>query len=134
MMDWLQFITTSGALGALGLALATYLKTRPAMKLATLKGEEGLWARIATLERAQEVEREECRTKIATLEAKVADLQHDLTNETMSFDAFLMLAESNPEKVLEQIPRIKEMRAAHKERMAIKRGVREGTVITEKKS
>jgi hypothetical protein len=133
-MDWLQWITASGAVGALGLAVATWLKQRPAMKLAETQGEQSLWAEIAQLKREAKAEREECGHRISTLEAKVADLEHDLASETMNFDAFLMIAEANPERLAEMLPAISEKRREHKERMALKRGAREGAKIAAPKT
>jgi hypothetical protein len=110
-MDWSQILTASGAIGALGLALATWLRTRPAMKLAQAQADGPLWARIEKLE------------------ARLADVEHDLMNETWNFDLFLAQAETNPDKIFELIPRIREERRLHKERVAKKRGAREGQVI-----
>lgn len=110
-MEWWQILAAIGASGIFGGAVATWLRTRPAMKIAQTQGEMPLWARIEKLE------------------AIVADLQHDLANETWNFDLFLAQAELNPEKISELIPRIREDRMRHKERMAKKRGVREGQSI-----
>lgn len=124
-MDWLQVLTASGAVGALGVALAAYFKTRPAMKLAEVQGEAALWTRITELERRTS----ELEKLLAREQSRNGDLEHDLANETASLDAFLLLAERDPKKVMEQIPTIREMRRQHKERVAIKRGQREGVAI-----
>lgn len=76
---------------------------------------EGAYERIADLEKLLSKREQE---HAAILE----DVRHELANETQSLDAFIMLAEANPDKVLDQLPRIKEMRARHKERVALRRG------------
>lgn len=84
-MDWLQWITASGAVGALGVALATYLKTRPAMKAAQVQGEAALWARIEKVEAAAATERNNCDERIARLEdrhsAAISDLRTELSGD-----------------------------------------------------
>lgn len=129
MPDWLQWVGTIGGILGLGTALATWLKTRPAMKEVELKGEDALWSEIAELRAELKAEREECKLRINSLETVIADLKHDLNNESYSFDSFLMLAEANPEKVIELLPRIREERQKHKERMAMVRGAREGAAM-----
>lgn len=97
-MDWLQLLTATGAVGALGTALATYIKTRPAMKTAEIQGEAALWARIAILDAKMEAsdERarltaEECEKRIDKLEAEKAILRHERNNLRAGFNAFLAL-------------------------------------------
>lgn len=135
-MDWLQWAPLAGTVTALGVALATYLRTRPAMKLAQAqevlaeKEAEGpLWARIGALEAGAKIEREECQRRIGLLEAHVSDLEHDLANEQANLDSFLLLASVSPDKLNEMIPAIREQRQRHKERKALKRGAREGALI-----
>lgn len=129
-MDWIQLLTAGGAFTALGVALATWLSTRPKMKAVELQGEAALWVQIAKLQSEAKNEREECGRRIAILEAKVADVEHDLASETWNFDLFLAQAENDPDRIPELIPRIREERRQHKERMVQKRGVREAAVIT----
>lgn len=84
-MEWLQWLTASGALGALGVAFATYLKTRPAMKAAAIQGEAALWLRIEKLETGAEAERKSCDDRLARLEerhaAAIAEVRRELSGE-----------------------------------------------------
>lgn len=84
-MDWLQWLTASGAVGALGVALATYLRTRPAMKAAEIQGEAALWARIEKLESGLETERKSCDERISRLEERhtsaIFDVRKELSGE-----------------------------------------------------
>ena len=107
----LQSLSALGWPAALVLALVAWIRTRPAMKLAQIQADGPLWERIEKLE------------------ARIGDLEHDLANETWNFDLFLAQAETNPDKILELIPRIREERRLHKERMVQKRGIREGQAI-----
>jgi hypothetical protein len=123
------------ALAALFATVAAFIKIMPQMR--SLQGasdaslREALLNRVGRLEtRITELERLLAREQ-ATHSAEIADLQHDLANEIAVVDAFILLAEANPDKVLEQVPKIKEMRQRHKERMAMKRGVREGAAAQE---
>lgn len=128
-MDLAQILTTSGAVGAFGLAFGTYWRVRPAMKKVQIEGESALWAEINKLRAEARAEQEKYGLRIAEMEATIADLRHDLANETASLDAFLLLAETSPERVIHHLPRIREERRHHKERMAMKRGIREGAMI-----
>lgn len=86
-MDVLQILTTTGAVSALGVALASYLKTRPAMKTAEVQGEAALWAQIAELRKEAKQEREQCDDRIARLEdrhaAAISELRAEITAEVM---------------------------------------------------
>ncbi len=123
----------AAAIIAIGACLAMLLKAWSVLRKVELDGggamRGDLMARIGHLE-----------TRIADLEkllsqeqarhaAEMEDVRHELSNETASLDAFILLAEANPARVLEQLPKIKEMRARHKERVAMRRGIREGAVI-----
>lgn len=125
-MDWLQFVIPTIASSVVAGALATWLRTRPRMKEVELQGEAALWQEIRLLKAEATTEKEECRKRIASLEAKVADVEHDLASETMNFDSFLLIAETTPERLPDLIPRIREDRRQHRERMALKKGAREG--------
>jgi hypothetical protein len=139
MIDFLEFLRSiSGLLGsgAIAIALAAWVRARPDMKRAEveemkveLEGEAALWKRIEALEKEVVALRKAMDFERATHAAEIADLQHDLHNESFSFDAFILLAEANPDKAIEQVPTIKENRREHKERMALKRGAREGAAI-----
>lgn len=128
-MDWLQLATASGLFGAIGFALGAYFRHRPAMKHAEIEADGPLWERIGALEAAAKIEREECQRRVAVLEAHVADLEHDHANEVANMDAFLLLAEVNPEKIREMVPILQQRQREHKERMANKRATREAAVI-----
>jgi hypothetical protein len=84
-MDWVQMLTAGGAIGAFGTAIATWVRTRPAMKLAEIQGEAALWARIEKVEAAAEAERKSCDERIGRLEerhaAAIAEVRKELTGE-----------------------------------------------------
>ncbi len=109
-MDWLQWLTASGAVGALGAALATFLRTRPAMKTAQVQGEAALWTRIAALETAQERERNTYEERIDRIERRyeadikelkgeIQVLRHDRNNVRQGLNALLAMIKriDNPE-------------------------------------
>lgn len=56
-------------------------------------------------------------------------LRHDLANESASLDAFILLAEANPDKVIELLPKIKEMRERRKMRLAAEKGAMAGALM-----
>lgn len=126
--------SAAGIVGIWGLfltAVITAVKVWPALKKiqnesdASLRAD--LLARVGVLEaRVTSLEKE-----LAWERALRADAEHDLASERQSFDSFITLAEMNPDKVFERLPEIKETRRQHRERMAMKRGAREGTQIAE---
>lgn len=128
-MDWLQWLTSAGVVGAIGIALGAWLRQRPAMKHAETAAEGPLWERIGALEASSKGEREDCQRRVGLLEAHVADLEHDLANEEANLDSFLLLATISPDKLAEMVPHLREQRQRHKERKALKRGAREGALI-----
>lgn len=96
LMEWLQMATAGGAFGAVGLASAAYLKTRPAYKVAVIQGEAALWAEVHALRAEVKRERDECDKRIdrietrhaameAKLEGEVSVLRHDRNNTEQAF-------------------------------------------------
>lgn len=101
-MDLAQWLTSGGALTALGLALATYLKTRPAMKAEQVKAEAALWLEINSLRAEQKLERKDCEERITRIEARhdkemaemkgeISILRHDRNNVRQGFNALLAM-------------------------------------------
>jgi hypothetical protein len=128
-VDWTQWLTPVGVVSAIGIALAAWLRNRPAMKHAETAAEGPLWERIGALEASGRSEREDCQRRVGLLEAHVADLEHDLANEEANLDSFLLLATISPDKLGDMVPHLREQRQRHKERKAMKRGAREGALI-----
>lgn len=102
MEPWLQWLTSGAAVTALGATLATYLKTRPAMKAAQLQGEQALWARVNELETKLDARDDECERRIermteradaamAEMKAEVQVLRHDRNNVRAGFNALLAM-------------------------------------------
>lgn len=81
LMEWLQAITAGGALSALALAVAAYVKTRPAMKQAVVQGEAALWTEVHTLRAELKREREECDRRIDRIEERHSKEMADLKGE-----------------------------------------------------
>lgn len=81
MPEWLQWVTSGGAVGALCMAFATYIKTRPAMKKIELEGEAALWARIERLEAEAKAERQSCDERIQRLEDRHTEALETLRRE-----------------------------------------------------
>lgn len=133
--DWIvtaQSLSLPGlAVAAVLAAIVAFIKALPQLKRVQMEGDNSLrhdlLARVDVLEsRVSSLEKE-----LALERALRADVEHDLVNERWSLDALILQAETNPDKFLEQIPNIKEGRRQHRERMALKRGAREGAAIQE---
>lgn len=133
-MDWLQWLTASGAVGAMGLALATYLKTRPAMKIAEVQGEQALWARIAALEAQQETERKSCDERIERIEQRHTEdvgkleremrvLRHDRNNVRQALNAMFVMLKREGADVATVVADIEDMLKRGDEVIAIEKGV-----------
>lgn len=138
-MELLQWLITGGAMGALGLSIATYLKTRPVMKEAELKGEDALWAEIRALRARAEamtaeakadrlaceerVERIETRylAEIEGLHAEIRVLRHDRNNLHAGFTAMLAMLKRPDANVPQVIAAVEEMVAKGSELVAIER-------------
>lgn len=114
------------AVAALLLAITAFIKVMPQLRQTRLENDNALRTDLLGRITALEAEVVSLRKTLDRRAAEFSDLQHDLSNEMASLDAFIMLAESNPDKVMEQIPRIKDMRERHRQRVALKRGAREG--------
>lgn len=115
---------------ALLLAIVAFIRVLPQLRQTQMEGDNSLRSdllgRIEYLEEEVKSLRKAMHRKEVQHAAEIADLQHDLNSEMMSLDAFILLAEDSPEKVLEHIPKIKELRQQHRARVALKRGAREG--------
>jgi peptidoglycan hydrolase CwlO-like protein len=130
---------TPGAYGIfvlVALALAALIKAWPSLRKMNIEADgslrSDLMARIGTLEK-----------QISTLEAKMGEdqerhaaemqiMRHRLNNETAALDALLLLLEAAPEKVAENITRIKEMRHARAQVAALESGAMAGAAINGK--
>ncbi len=132
-MDWLQWLTTGSAFAALGGALATWLKTRPAMAKVELEGEAALWTRIATLEGEIKRERDLCEERISRLDERNAEalgemkgalrvLRHERNNINAGFNALLTMIKrlDNPE-LSEIAATVEEMVAKGAEEIAVEK-------------
>lgn len=118
------------SLSALLAAIVAFIRVLPQLRQTQLQGDNSLRGdllkRIEQLEAEVIALRKTIDRKEAQHASEIADLQHDLNSEQMSLDALIILAEAHPDTVLEHIPKIKNMRVQHRERMALKRGAREG--------
>jgi len=130
---------TPGAYGIFVLvviAIGTLIKVWPSLRKMNIEADgslrSDLLGRIGTLER-----------HVATLEAKLSEdqerhaaemqiMRHRLNNETAALDALLLLLEAAPEKVAENISRIKEMRHARAQVAALESGAMAGAAINAK--
>jgi len=144
MMDLAQTALASGFTpGAYGiwllvlLAFGMVIKAWPMLRKSQLEADGSLRAdllnriakleqHVADLEMQMHKEREahavEMAAERAARNAEVQLMRHRLNNETMTFDALLMLLEAAPEKVGENIVRIKEMRAQRAHEIAVEKG------------
>lgn len=121
------------ALGGLIMGLAALLKAYSVIRKVELDAggsmRGDLLARINVLEaKISELEASLAR-KEAQHSAELQVLRHDLGNESASLDAFIMLVEANPERVMEALPKIKDMRERRKLRIATEKGAMAGASI-----
>ncbi len=114
------------------LAVLTAIKAWPRLKEMQL-GADGslrtdLLARISQLETqvgAMETAQTEERERH---QAEMQILRHRLNNETASLDALLLLLETNPDRTIESIAKIKELRAVKAQQIALEQGAMAGKV------
>lgn len=118
------------ALSALLIAVVAALKAWPRLQQLRNEGDASL--------------RKDLMSRVSELEARVKDLEkllgqseahraaesqvlrHQLANESGALDAFILLAEVSPDRILEQIPKIKEMRERGRQRIALEKGAMAG--------
>lgn len=138
-MDWSQILTTSGVLGALGIAAAAYFKARPHMKLAELQSEAALWKRIAALEAKAEQqdlrlaqEREMCDERINRIEARhsedvtelkneIQTLRHDRNNVRQALNAMFVMLKQDECDVPQVVAAIEDMLTRGDEVIAVEK-------------
>jgi hypothetical protein len=120
MGDWLEWLMVPGVAGALALALAAYLKTRPAMKEAQVHGEAALWAEIGALRAELKRERELCDERIGRMEerhaaefgavnAEVQVLRHDRNNVRQALNAMFAMLKQEGFDVAHVVAAIEDM-------------------------
>lgn len=119
-MDWLQWLTSGGVVAAIAVAVAAWLKTRPAMKEAELHGEAALWTEIAALRKEVTRERELCEERITRIEerhsaeqavvyAELQVLRHDRNNVRQALNAMFAMLKRDGADVVEVVAAIEEM-------------------------
>lgn len=118
------------ALGAVAVGIAALIKAYSVLRKVELDAggsmRGDLLARITLLEsRIGDLESQLNREQ-ARHAGEIQVLRHELGNESASLDAFILLAEANPDKVLQALPRIKEMRERRKIRIATEKGAMAG--------
>jgi hypothetical protein len=102
MTDWLPLLVPTVASGIFGGAVATWLRTRPAMAKVELEGAAALWAELRTLREELGRERELCDERIGRIEARnerdrgemkgaLRVLRHERNNISQGFNALLTM-------------------------------------------
>lgn len=139
---------TPGAYGIfaiLAVLVLTLIKIWPKLKEMQIGADSSLraelMARITQLETQltrvetdQAAERESHSNQMRLMAerhaAEMQILRHRLNNETHSLDALLLLLETNPERTIESVGRIKEMRVAQAQQIALEQGAAAGKAKT----
>ena len=130
-------------IAAVGACIATLIKAWSVLRKVEL---DAAGSRRVVEHGAESQMRAELLERIAALEARITHLEgvvakkdgeiqvlrHDLANESASLDAFILLAESDPGKVLSALPKVKEMRQAKKMRIAAEKGAMAGAAMGDK--
>lgn len=143
MVWWLQVLLVlvpAVASGIFGGAVATWLRTRPAMKEAELKGEAALWIEIRdlkkeglTLRHELARERDACDERIERIEkrhesdlekmsAEVRILRHDRNNVRQALNAMFAMLKRDGADVVEVVAAIEEMLRRGDEVIAVEKG------------
>lgn len=138
------FAGPGGVLLMFLLLLATVVKALPPMFKTKTDSDGSLRAdllgqisklndRHDALEREMREERERCEVELQAMRAQhsaeIQVLRHRLNNETMSLDALLMLMEAAPDRVSENIAKIKDLRAERARTIALEQGALAGAKV-----
>jgi hypothetical protein len=134
---WLTFAQQASlptlAVSALLLAVVTAIKAWPRLRELQIEGDASL--RTSLLARVSELEArvKDLEKLLGLREAKHAAesqvLRHRLANEEAALDACILLAEANPDRIIELLPKIKEMREAGRQRIALEKGAIAGAQV-----
>lgn len=134
---WLTFAQEASlpalAVAALMMAVVAAIKVWPQIKQLQIEGDASLrkqlMERVAQLEgRVKELEKTQGQ-RDAEHAAESQVLRHQLANEEAALDAFILLAEASPDRILEQIPKIKAMRESGRQRIALEKGAIAGAKV-----
>lgn len=135
---WLTFAQQASlpmlAISALMIGVSKFISVLPQLRQTQAESDKSLRAdllqRIDALEGEVKSLRKAMDNQRMNHAAETMDMLHDLANESGNLDAVLLLAEVNPKALIDQLPRLREQRDEHRERMAIKRGAREAALIS----
>lgn len=135
---WLAFAQEASlptlSVAAIIYAVTKFISVLPHLRQTQAESDKSLRADL--LHRVDELEGEVRSLRKALDGARIShaaemmDMLHDLANESGQLDAAIMLAEVNPEALIQQLPALRQRRDEHRERMIIKRGAREATLLS----
>jgi len=126
-MTFVKTLATATPIGLIAAALISYIRARPEMARIKKEGDAAFAARM--MERVEDLER-----RLGKAEADLQVTRHQLNNERQAFDMLIMLLESNPEKVSENLDRVKAYRAAQRDEIALEKGAIAGAVVSRKRN
>jgi len=126
-MTFVKTLATATPIGLIAAALISYIRARPEMARIKKEGDAAFAARM--MARVEDLER-----RLAKAEADLQVTRHQLNNERQAFDMLIMLLESNPEKVSENLDRVKAYRAAQRDEIALEKGAIAGAVVSRKRN
>lgn len=135
--EWLAFAQEASfptlVVAALIYAVTKFIAILPKLREHQLNADGSLrtdlLGRIEELESEVKALRKSLDGARVSHAAEMMDMLHDLANESAQLDAAIMLAEVNPEALLQQLPKLRERRDEHRQRMAVKRGTREAALL-----
>ena len=115
-------LATAAPIGLIAAALVAFIRSRPELLRIKKEGDaayaERLMARVEDLER-----------RLAKTEADLQVTRHQLNGERQAMDMLIMLLETNPEKVSDNLERVKAYRAAQRNEVATEKGAIAGAAI-----
>lgn len=126
-MTFVKTLATATPIGLIAAALISYIRARPEMARIKKEGDAAFAARM--MARVEDLER-----RLGKAEADLQVTRHQLNNERQAFDMLIMLLESNPEKVSENLDRVKAYRAAQRDEIALEKGAIAGAVVSRKRN
>lgn len=126
-LTFFKTLATATPIGLIALILIAYIRGRPEMARIKKEGDAAFAARM--MERVEDLER-----RLGKAEADLQVTRHQLNNERQAFDMLIMLLESNPEKVSENLDRVKAYRAAQRDEIALEKGAIAGAVVSRKRN
>lgn len=118
-------MATAAPIGLIVAMLIAFIRSRPELLRIKQEGDAAFAARM--MARVEDLER-----RLAKAEADLQVTRHQLNNERQAFDMLIMMMETNPDNVADNLERVKQYRAVQRNEIATEKGAIAGAAVRRK--